>query len=124
MDDLITVCRGKSFKVMMTKSVSDQFVKVDARERARCQKWMERYAEDGHANLDAEKFKHEGRFTVGDRAGTKVAIYTFKAWAIRVYGGVVKGNIFVATEIDVSKKQYAADRAKLARAAERLARYM
>lgn len=108
----------------MTAQVAKQFAKVDARERARCQKWMSFFAEDGHDFLDDKKLKHEGKYPTGQKSGTKVSIWAFKAWQVRVYGGVAKGNVFVATEIDTSKKQDAADRELLESAAKKLAEFL
>ncbi|ANH06258.1 hypothetical protein [Shinella sp. HZN7] len=124
MSDLVEVCVGKTFRVFMTKGVAKRFDKTDAKERARCRAWMMRFAEDGHELLDDTKLKNEGHFSTGDKAGTKVAVWAFKAWQLRVYGGVVPGNIFVCTEIDDSKKQNSADRDLLKAAAKKLAPYL
>ncbi|GES45813.1 hypothetical protein RsS62_50650 [Rhizobium dioscoreae] len=124
MEDLIEVCVGKRYRVMMTPQVAKKFEKSDARQRSRCLQWMKRFAEDGDEYLDDEKFKFEGRFSTGQKAGTKVAISAFKAWQLRVYGGVAVEGVFIATEIDTAKKQNAADRATLEAAARKLATYM
>jgi hypothetical protein len=123
MDDLIEVCVGKRYRVSMTPAVAKKFEKVDAQQRARCQKWMSRYADDGGEFLDDEKFKHEGKFPTGDKAGTKVAIWAFKARQLRIYGGL-SGDTFVATEIDPAKKKDAADQALLKSAARKLRDYL
>jgi hypothetical protein len=124
MDELVRVCEGKQFRVSLTKEVAAQFEKIDARERARCLKWMRLYAEDGHTLLDNEKLKNEGKFPVGDKAGSQVTVLAFKVWQVRVYGGVVDGNHFIGTEIDTSKKTNKADMDALRRAAKKLASYL
>lgn len=118
MSELIEVCSGRQFKVLMTAAVAKQFGKADAKERARCQKWMKFFADDGFDLLDDQKLKHEGKFSTGERSGTKVPVWAFKAWALRVYG-VRVGNSFIATEIDIAKKQDAADQGKLEAAARK-----
>lgn len=123
MQKLKLVRNGKRFKVSLTEEVSEAFAAADAKERARCLKWLEMYAEDGPQFLDKTKLRNEGRFSIGDRAGTVVAVLAFKAWQLRLYGGVVQGNHFVATEIDTSKKTDKADQQLLKRAARKLAPY-
>ena len=124
MNELIEVCAGKSYKVLMTPAVHKHFGKADPKARARCQKWMKFFADDGHEFLDAEKLKHEGKFGTGHKNGNKVSIWAFKAWQLRVYGGVVSDGVFVATEIDTKKKQNAADQDLLESAARKLADYL
>ncbi|KAA0698522.1 hypothetical protein DTW90_11995 [Neorhizobium sp. P12A] len=124
MDDLIDVCAGKRFKVKMTPEVAKKFKQADPKQRARCLKWMEFFAEDGQDNLDKEKLRHEGKFSTGEKSGTKVAILAFKAWQLRVYGGLVNGDTFIATEIDTAKKQDGADQHLLSLAAKKLAGYL
>jgi hypothetical protein len=59
------------------------------------------------------------------RAGGKVAVYVFKAYQLRVYGGYVAGrNEFVCTEIEVTKKQDEANQAMLERAARHVGAMM
>ena len=108
----------------MTAHVHKQFQRADAHARARCLKWMRFYADDGHDYLDDQKLKYEGKFPSGKPGGTDLAISAFKAWQLRVYGGVVNGNHFIATEIDIAKKQNAANQAVLKSAAKKLADYI
>ncbi len=93
MDDAVEVCSGKRFKVVMTAAVHKEFCKADAKERARCLKWMQFYADDGVEYLDKGKFRFEDRLSLGDKKGTLVPIYAFKAWQLRVYGGNGKLNV-------------------------------
>lgn len=124
MDELIEVCVGRRFRVSMTRRAYKMYVKADAKARARCEKWMKSYAHDGHEFLDDTKLKHEGKFPCGKPGGTDLAILAFKAWQLRVYGGVVNGNHFVATEVDIAKKQDGADQTALKSAAKKLADYI
>lgn len=123
MADLIEVCSGAKFKVLMTAQVNKQLKKADRKQIARCQIWMKKFCDDGFDFLTPEQLKHEGKFSVGDRKGTYVAIYAFKAWQLRIYGAVV-GNLFIATEVDIAKKQDHADRETLEAAARKLAEYI
>jgi hypothetical protein len=86
------------------------------------EKWMGFYAEDGGDTLGETKFKFEGRFPLGDKAGTEAAIFAFKAKNLRVYGSLRNG-VFVATEIDSTKKQARADQNKLKAAAKKMQPY-
>ncbi|GBE44286.1 hypothetical protein BMS3Bbin10_02377 [bacterium BMS3Bbin10] len=123
MDETIDLCEGKRFRVVMTRAVAKEFKKAEAKERARCKKWMGFYAEDGDTNLDKQKFRFEARLPVGDKKGTRVAVYAFKAWQLRLYGSLI-GNTFVVTEIDTSKKSDRADSKKLKSAAQKLCPYL
>lgn len=123
MDDLVEVCSGKRFRVLMTKNVQRSLKKADTAQLARCQRWMKKFCDDGFDFLTPEQLKHEGKFSVGDKKGTHAAIYAFKSWQLRVYGAVI-GDCFVATEVDVAKKQNEADRDKLEAAARKLAEYI
>ncbi|WP_141402124.1 hypothetical protein [Rhizobium subbaraonis] len=124
MDELVTVAVGKSFTVYMTRAVAKRFEKVDVKARARCLQWMKRFADDGHEFLDETKLKHEGRHSTGDKSGTKVAVWAFKAWQLRIYGGLVGEKTFICTEIDDSKKRDAADQSLFGAAARKLSDYL
>lgn len=108
----------------MTRKVHKVYLKADAQQRARCEKWMRFFADDGHENLDDKKLKYEGKFPAGKPGGTDLGIWAFKAWQLRVYGGVVNGNHFIATEVDIAKKQDAADQAALKGAARKLSDFI
>lgn len=121
MRDLIDVVIGRRFRVSMTRQVQKTYLKGNAQHRFRCEKWMRFFADDGHELLDDQKLKREGKFPSGQRGGTDITIWAFKAWQIRVYGGIVNGNHFIATEVDIAKKQDSADQATLKSAAKKLA---
>lgn len=123
MADLIEVCSGSKFKVWMTPQVAKHLRKADVKQLARCQFWMKKFAEDGFEFLTPEQLKHEGKFSVGDKRGTQVAIYAFKAWQLRIYGALV-GDRFIATDADIAKKQDQASRDTLEAAARKLADYL
>lgn len=123
MTDLIEICSGTKFRVLMTASVEKHLKKADKKQLVRCQMWMKKFSDDGFDFLTNEQLKHEGKFSVGDRKGTHVAIYAFKAWQLRIYGAVV-GDKFIATEVDIAKKQNDADRPKLELAARKMADYI
>lgn len=118
----IEVYAGKRFSIVMLKAAYKEYRKADPAQRARCEKWMKTYAEEGPENLDKEKYRFEARLSTGGKDGRRVAVYAFKAWKLRVYG-VTVGKRFIATEVDIAKKSDAADQAKLVSAAKRLAPY-
>lgn len=122
MGDVVEVCAGAYCKVVMTRPVHKAYKKVAAGDRARCEKWMGFYSENGREALDDTKCKFEGRFPLGDKGGTEVPILAFKAKSLRVYGSLRNG-VFVATEIDSTKKQARADQDKLKSAAKKMQPY-
>ncbi|TDK35214.1 hypothetical protein E2F50_13225 [Rhizobium deserti] len=123
MTDLIKVCSGRKFDVMMTGQVERHLKKADRQQLARCQKWMQKFCDDGFEFLTNEQLKFEGKFSTGDKRGTQLSVYAFKAWQLRAYGCVI-GNRFVVTEVDIAKKQNEADRDKLEAAARKMADYI
>jgi hypothetical protein len=58
--------------------------------------------------------KKQGTFPTGERGGEKCAIFAFKAYQLRVYGGYIPGRDreFLCTEIEVAKKRDRANRLK------------
>lgn len=118
-------CDGDHCSVWMTPKVRKAFGKAEARFRARCEKLMKRFAARGPEVLIETQFKFQERLTTGGQKGAKVAIYAFKAYQLRVYGGYVPGKVeFVCTEIEVTKKQDEADRKVLERSARHLGEFV
>ena len=125
MESLVCVVKGKKFTVLMTKTVAKRFGQADARYRSRCLKWMKIFAEEGSKKLIETQFKSEGRFSIGDKKGTKTQVFAFKAYQLRVYGGFIpRTGGFACTGIDTAKKKYAADNNKLITSAKILGRIM
>lgn len=125
MPDREQLYEGERYSVWMTQQVCREFRKVDPRYRARCEALMRRFADRGHEAFTEEQFKRQGRFSIGDPKGTKVAISAFKVFQLRVYGGFIPGTgEFVCTEIVGRKKRNEADRATLERAARHLGQWM
>jgi hypothetical protein len=107
------------------KKTGKEFGRVEPRYRARCEALMKRFADRGPEVFTEEQFKLQGRFSIGDQKGTKVAIYAFKVFQLRVYGGFDHGtDEFVCTGIVGTKKRNAADRGTLERAARYLGQCM
>lgn len=120
MANLRLMFEGAFCSVYMLESVCDEYGEVDAKRRARVEKWMRTYAEEGPAILDSEKYNSEGRHPTGRRAApNQINVYAFKAWQLRLYGGTVGGK-FVVVEIDSAKKRDRANQARLQRAAKKL----
>ena len=124
MSELVCKKRGRRYSVWMTKKVEKAFQKSDAQQQARILKHMERYANDGPEYLIETQFKREGKFPTGGKKGGKIAVDVFKAYQLRVYGGLVpKTGRFVCTELDI-KKQNQADQECLKRAARYLSDFI
>lgn len=125
MPDRELLYEGERYSVWMTQKACRDFGKVESRPRARAEALMKRFADRGHEAFTEEQFKIQGRFSVGDGSGTKVAISAFKVFQLRVYGGFIPGTReFVCTEIVATKKRDQADRGTLERAAKRLGQLM
>ncbi len=120
-DDLEYVENGPKGAVALTKPVAAAFEDVNPRARARILRGMQNFSELGPGrHLNQEVFRHEARLKLGHK---QVAIFAFKGWQVRIYGGIEQINgkpTFVGTEIDESKKQYKANRNLLQRAASKL----
>lgn len=79
--------------------------------------------DDVHTQLNPLQFKKEGNFKDGN--GAEVAVWAFKAWKWRVYGGIltVSGKrCFVGTRVDPDKKKDKADQALLRATAKDIGR--
>ena len=109
----------------MTEKVARDFIRVRAKDRFRCQRFMVFYSNDGSENLIETQFCVEDRLKTGGRRSRRVQIYAFKAGQLRVYGGLVpRRRWFVCTEIDRAKKRRLADQDKLSRAARNLGKFL
>lgn len=122
--ELKLVSQGEHCSVFWTHTVEKELKRLGKdpnkrKEITRCENHMRKFAEDGRSYLNDQKFKNEGHFSVGYQGGGRVAIYAFKAYQLRIYGGYVHGD-FVCTDVDPAKKQNKANRSLLARAAQRL----
>jgi hypothetical protein len=87
--------------------------KLSKQQRTHLKRYFERFCQLGPQSLGPEKFKLEDRFA--DGKGGNVAVYAFKPFKFRVYGGVLAvggKNTFVGTRTD-EKKQDDADRETL-----------
>ena len=125
-DDLGYVVCGTFYDVALISKVSRIFVKLPPNARAALLRTMEIFANDGTKNLPITQFRPEDRIPIGDARGTRVLVCAFKAWQVRLYGGVVtidRKPTFIGSEIDDSKKQDKADRGCLVRAARNLRPY-
>ena len=112
------VVSGVLLDVYMTKRVKKQFDKLDARDRARAERWMRYFSNELNQNLIETQCRSEGRFRTGGATGKQVQIFAFKSRQVRVYGGQIPNTRrFVCSEIEPAKKQGSADQEKLKRAA-------
>lgn len=118
--DEFQVIDGRRFRIRMTSGCYRQYRTADARKRANIERWMKLIADHGaDAINDDEKFRFEGRYPDGTLSGRRVAIYAFKAWSLRVYGGFVGGD-FLCVEVDLAKKKNKANPALLTSAARKI----
>lgn len=113
------IARGKHCRVMMARRVSKEFAKAPAKDRARCLKMLKRFAEDGPETFNREQLRMEGRFPSGKRGSVDIAVWVFKSYQVRIYGGFNAGD-FLCVEYDL-KKQNLADQGKLRNAARKIA---
>lgn len=116
--NLELVASDNLLDVYMTKRVKKQYDRLDAGDRARCERWMRYFSNELNRNLIETQCRSEGRFHTGGATGREVQIFAFKSRQVRVYGGQVPNSRqFVCSEIEPAKKQGAADQEKLKRAA-------
>lgn len=123
-DDLEWIVRGSRYDVAFLRPVAQAFASANPKGRRRVENSARIFGEEGPRGLHTEVYKHEGRFKTGEASGRQVAIAAFKGWQLRVYGSVQtidEKPTFIGTEIDTSKKQNRANKAKLQRAALKFA---
>lgn len=129
--DFDVVIEGPEGVVRLSPSVMDRYLKaiegtdeISVRRKTHLGRYFKTFCEQKEFTkfLGEEKFKKQGSFRTSK--GVTVAVWEFKAWQWRVYGGifsVVGKRTFVGVEVDADKKKDKADRAKLLSAAEILA---
>ena len=126
--ELIKITEGQYCAVYWTVAVRDELEKLSKNKNkrkflSRCERHMELLSSHGPKDLNAEKFKNEGQFTLQRHSKKQIAVYAFKAYQLRIYGGFVAGR-FICTEVDLAKKQNKADRGKLRSAADKLGEFL
>ena len=120
-EDLEFIAAGSQFDVFMTKKVKKLLDNASASDRARCNKWFAKFADEGNRHLNDTQCRNEGRFHTGGKRGKNVIVYAFKSHQLRVYGAQVPyTRNFICTEIDLSKKKGSANQDKLKRTATNL----
>lgn len=124
------VCPGSVADVRMTDVVYKEYRqaiekadKMSVKRRTRLGRYFGEFANnvDYYNRMGQDKFKKEGNFPDGN--GGMVAVWEFKAFQWRLYGGVaeVEGRrCFVGVAVDPDKKRDRADQELLAIAAKRL----
>lgn len=122
MKALPEIAKGSHCAVRMTKEVADALEDAPAKDRGRCKAMMNRLAEHGPNGFNKEQFRMEDRISEGGRRGRSFAIYAFKSYQVRIYGGWVNGD-FVCVEYELKKKNKA-DRKKFGSAASKLGELM
>jgi hypothetical protein len=96
--------------------------KLSVQRRTHLARYLERFCEIGPQGLGQEKFKREDSFP--DSRGNQVAVYAFKPFKWRLYGGILTvggKRCFVGVRADPSKKQDKADQTLLRNAASDIA---
>ena len=97
-------------------------MKAPAKDRRRIERMMKQLAKEGAELLDNDHLKFEGRFPSGLPDGSQIAVYVFRSYQTRVYGGWVElegVRMFVCPEMD-KKKTGSADQEMLKRTARKL----
>jgi hypothetical protein len=114
----------------MTTEVHDEYVqaiegndKLSVQRRIRLGRYFAEFSNnvDYFNRMGQDKFKKEGNFP--DGSGGEVAVWEFKAFQFRLYGGIAEvqeRRCFVGVAIDPNKKRDRADQILLATAARRL----
>jgi hypothetical protein len=100
---------------------------ISLKRKARLRRYFGEFVnnQNYHARMSNQQFKKEGNFSNG--IGGTVAIWEFKAFQWRLYGGIaqVSGRrCFVGVAVDPSKKQDRANQELLAIAGKRLGRFV
>jgi len=128
------VCGGSDADLRMTEEIYAIYMqaidgndKISVKRRTRLARYFAEFVNnrDYHVRLGQDKFKKEGNFPTGHPGGD-VAVWEFKAFQWRLYGGVAEvggRRCFVGVAVDGSKKQDRADQQLLAIAARRLGSY-
>lgn len=128
------LCRGSVADLRMTEDVYGEYMeaiegkdKISVQRRTRLRRYFAEFVEntDYRARLGQDKFKKEGNFPTGHPGG-EVAIWEFKAFQWRLYGGIaeVEGRrSFVGVAVDSAKKRDRANQELLKIAARRLGDY-
>lgn len=127
---LRVVCHGLVADVRMMEDVYSEYSQaiegkdeISVKRRARLARYFREFCEhmDYYMRMGQDKFKKEGNFPDGN--GKMVAVWEFKAFQWRLYGGVtdVSGRrCFVGVAVDPDKKRDRANPQLLAAAAKRL----
>jgi hypothetical protein len=114
----------------MTEDVYDMYVqaidrndKISVKRKTRLKRYFAEFVNnvDYYKRMGQDKFKKEGNFPDGHQG--QVAVWEFKAFQFRLYGGIaqVSGRrCFVGVAVDPDKKRDRADQGLLATAARRL----
>lgn len=116
---------GTHCDVWMVASVTKAIRKAPADDRARMKKLIGHLAQYGQEDFNKTQFRHEGKYATGNPGEAKKAVYAFKAYQLRVYGGYCRMNgetTFVCTH-GVIKKDDGADQALLRGVARKLGEY-
>src|ERR1700691_3642319 len=95
---LRVVCRGSVADLRMTEDVFGAYMqaiggndKISVQRKTRLRRYFAEFVDnmDYQARLGHDKFKKEGNFATG-HPGVEVAIWEFKAFQWRLYGGMTE----------------------------------
>jgi hypothetical protein len=127
--DIKVVNEGRAASIRLSPKALREYEKVRSGtdehsvKRKKClERYFQMFCGETFHRLTPEQFKWEGSFANGK--GTKTAVWVFKVWQWRLYGGVltVEGKkCFVGVLVDPAKKQNKADPSILAAAAKEIA---
>ena len=131
---LRVVCRGSVADLRMTEEVHGEYLQaiggkdiISVKRKTRLVRYFAEFVNkmDYYNRLGQDKFKKEGNFPTGHPGGD-VAIWEFKAFQWRLYGGIAEvedRRCFVGVAVDHDKKRDRANQRLLAIAAKLLGRF-
>lgn len=116
-------CRGQVSDVRLSAGAEAEYRQaiegkdeISVKRKVQLERYFRMFCDTVHffKYLSDQKFKNEGNFS--DGRGGDVAVWTFKAWQWRVYGGILQiegKRCFVGLFVDPAKKRGKADQQML-----------
>ncbi len=121
MDDYEEIHNGKYCSIWISPKAIREIKKATASDRARTQKYLIEFAENGQENLNEKQVKIEGRYPSGGKNSKSVQVFAFKGNQLRIYCGTIEKNGKRLLCIEATKKkQNKADLAQLQRIAKKV----
>lgn len=112
---------GAYCEVHIADKALKEYRKAPPKDRARVESIIGELAANGPDDLVDTQLKFEGRFPIGGKRGTKLAVWVVKSYQLRVYGGYWNKHplVFLCPEVAI-KKTNKADQELLRRVAKKV----